>query len=208
MHLLTLIFGIVLLPKAYTLKCHECVPRTSGTCTDTTKECPSRIHQCRAVRITSYAGGSKLADVNMKTCALDKQCAEGSVNFGISRTVITSKCCTSELCNTEHAPEPIKSNPSGNKCYSCDGQKCTSILKCEGGEDHCISATVNIGGEKTTVKGCASESICSNKVNAQIKGVIAGEMTCCQGDLCNSASSTSTGLLLLVAPLGSLVMFS
>ncbi|XP_044063655.1 urokinase plasminogen activator surface receptor-like [Siniperca chuatsi] len=205
MHLLTLIFGIVLLPKAYTLKCYECEPGISGTCTDSTKECPQGQH-CGALRILSYAGGSKLADVNMKTCALDKQCAEGSVNFGISRTVITSKCCTSELCNTQPAPEPIKSNPSGNKCYSCDGQKCTSILKCEGGEDHCISTTVNIGGEKTTVKGCASKLICS--ATAQIKGVIAGEMTCCQGDLCNSASSTSTGLLLLVAPLGSLVMFS
>ncbi|XP_045898932.1 urokinase plasminogen activator surface receptor-like [Micropterus dolomieu] len=207
MYLLTLIFGIVF-HKAYTLKCYECVLGNSGTCTDTTKECPLSGQQCGALRVLSYAGGSKLVDLNVKSCALADECIEGSVNFGISRTVITSKCCTSDLCNTQPPAEPSKSNPNGKKCFSCDGQKCTATLNCEGNEDHCISAAVNTGGVQTTVKGCASKQICSNTANPQISGAIGPEISCCQGDFCNSASSTSAGLLLLVAPLFSLVMFS
>ncbi|XP_045900191.1 urokinase plasminogen activator surface receptor-like [Micropterus dolomieu] len=207
MHLLTLIFGIVLLPKTYTLTCYQCVPGSSGTCTGTTKQCPLRAHQCRAARITSYIGDSKLADVNIKTCALDEQCLEGAVNFGITRTVITSKCCATDLCNSEPAAEPSLARDNGLKCHRCDGQKC-STLNCKGNEDHCISAAVNLRGEKKIMKGCASEKMCSDTANAQIAGAIPGETSCCQGDFCNSASSKSAGLLLLVAPLFSLVMFS
>lgn len=50
------------------------------------------------------SGGSKLADIPMKSCFLPEECAESSVNFGISRIVISIKCCKSNLCNTEHAP--------------------------------------------------------------------------------------------------------
>ncbi|XP_070768408.1 urokinase plasminogen activator surface receptor-like [Enoplosus armatus] len=208
MHLLTLIIGIVLLPTAYTLKCYECVPEILGTCTDTEKQCPNEGYQCGALRILTYAGGSELADVNMKTCALAEQCVEGSVNFGVARTVVTSKCCGTELCNSQLAPEPSKSSPNGKKCFSCNGQQCTATLNCEGNEDHCVSTTVNLGGEKTTIKGCASKQMCSSMENVQISGAIPGTTTCCQGDFCNSASSTSAGLLLLVAPLVSTVMFS
>ncbi|KAL7393326.1 hypothetical protein ABVT39_009427 [Epinephelus coioides] len=205
MHLLTLILGIVLLPKAYCLKCYECIPGASGTCTDTTKECPS---QCGAARVISYAGGSKLADINSKDCAVAEECVEASMNFGITKTVITSKCCTSELCNTQPAPEPIKSNPNGKKCFTCDGQSCTATLNCDGNEDYCISSKVSEGNEKVTVKGCASKLVCSNTASAQISGAIGGQVSCCQGNFCNSASSTSAGLLLLLTPLVSLVVFS
>ncbi|XP_070822415.1 urokinase plasminogen activator surface receptor-like [Chaetodon trifascialis] len=208
MHLVVLIVGIVLLPEAYPLKCYECLPGSSGTCTDTEKECLPLANQCGALRIASYAGDSKLADVHMKTCVMADQCVEGSVNFGIARTVLTSKCCTSELCNAQPAPEPSKSSPNGKRCYHCDGQQCSATLNCAGNEDHCISTTVTAGGAKTVMKGCASKLLCSNTQDAQIKALIGEEIHCCQGDFCNSASSTSAGLLLLVAPLISLVMFS
>ncbi|XP_070822775.1 uncharacterized protein [Chaetodon trifascialis] len=208
MRLLVLIFGIVLLPEVYPLKCHECLSGSLGTCTDTEKECPSASYQCGAWRITSYAGDSKLADVHRKTCILADQCVEGSLNFGMARTVLTSNCCTSELCNTQPAPEPSKSSPNGKRCYHCHGLKCTATLNCAGNEDYCISETVTAGGEKTIKKGCASRQICLHPQNPNIKSFIQGEIRCCQGDFCNSASSTSAGLLLLVAPLISLVMFS
>lgn len=115
--------------SAYTLKCYECATGITGTCTTTT-ECSSG-QQCGTLRVLSYAGaalwyivfithllctgpvykvssfiagGSELADVNMKTCTMAEQCFEGSVNFGISRTVMTSKCCNSELCNAQSVP--------------------------------------------------------------------------------------------------------
>ncbi|XP_031154726.1 urokinase plasminogen activator surface receptor-like isoform X3 [Sander lucioperca] len=207
MHLLTLIFGIVLLPKAHTLRCYECVPGISGTCTDTPKECPMQGQQCVAIKVTSYAGGSKIVDVSSKNCALAEECVEASFNFGIAKTVLTSKCCTSDLCNTQPAPEPSKSNPNGKMCFSCDGQKCNNTLKCEGNEDYCISSTVNAGGEMVAVKGCASKIMCSTQAT-QTGGALGTEISCCQGNFCNSASSTSAGLLLLLAPLVSLVMLS
>ena len=42
--------------SAYTLKCYECTPGISGTCTDTSKECPLQGQQCGAIKVTSYAG--------------------------------------------------------------------------------------------------------------------------------------------------------
>lgn len=49
-------------------------------------------------------GGTDLTDVKMKMCALAEECSEASVNLGVAQAVITSKCCTSDLCNTQDAP--------------------------------------------------------------------------------------------------------
>ncbi|XP_034466241.1 urokinase plasminogen activator surface receptor-like isoform X2 [Hippoglossus hippoglossus] len=206
--LLLLIFGIVLLQKASTLKCHQCLPDGLGSCKDAAMECPSEGFQCAALRVLTFAGGSKVSDINMKMCALAEQCVEGSLNFGITRTVITSKCCTSDLCNSQPAPDPKKSTPNGIKCFHCDGQTCSGTLNCEGNEDYCMTTTVALGGEKMTMKGCASQLMCSSSQTAQLPGVIGAEVSCCQGNYCNSAISTRAGLLLLVAPLMAWVMFS
>ncbi|XP_028281559.1 urokinase plasminogen activator surface receptor-like [Parambassis ranga] len=202
---LTLIVGIVLLLKADALKCYDCVK----TCTNTTKECPVQGQQCADMRVLSYHGSSNISDVNVKTCALAEDCVEHSVNYGVARTVVTSKCCTSNLCNTQRAPDASKSNPNGKKCFRCEGQKCTTTLNCVGNEDFCISTTV----KAVIMKGCATKTICSNAQIALMTGAVGEEASCCQGDYCNtdsgtSASSTSAGLLLLVAPLMSLVLFS
>ncbi|XP_060937809.1 urokinase plasminogen activator surface receptor-like [Limanda limanda] len=206
--LLLLILGIVLLPKASTLKCYECSPDLSGSCKDTEKQCPSNGFQCGALRVTSYAGASKVSDINMTMCVLAERCVEGSLNFGVSRTVMTIKCCTSDLCNSQPAPAPAKSTPNGKKCFRCDGQRCSGTLNCEGNEDHCITTTVGLGDEKMTMKGCASQLMCLGSEIAKLPGGIGVGLSCCQGDYCNSAISTRAGLLLLVAPLVTWVMFS
>ncbi|KAF3691777.1 Urokinase plasminogen activator surface receptor [Channa argus] len=206
MHLLTLIFGIVLLPKAHTLKCYECLPGfTSGSCTNKEKECPSQT-QCLASRVVSYAGESKLVDMSLKTCSLAEDCIGGSINYGAYRTAVTTKCCTTELCNNQPPADPNRSKPNGKKCFTCNNQTCTAALDCEGDEDYCISATVAAVGQEMTVKGCVSKSVCSNEVSAWLKGSMQAQMSCCQGDFCNSASSIRAGLLLLLAPLISLAV--
>ncbi|XP_019220503.1 urokinase plasminogen activator surface receptor [Oreochromis niloticus] len=234
MQILVLILGIVLLPKACALICFGCIPGLSGRCTQTTNYCPFST-LCGSIRVTSYAYGSKVADIKMKTCAVAEQCVGGSINFGVAQTRITSNCCTSELCNFQDAPEGSISSPNGKKCFQCDGIDCTKTLKCNGNEDHCISTAVTVEGKKVTVKGCASKLICSKTQSAQISAIIGEEINCCQGDLCNSARMTTTsqpsrttadtttttsqpssttagttavGLLLFVTPLISLVLFS
>ncbi|XP_059194496.1 urokinase plasminogen activator surface receptor-like [Centropristis striata] len=209
MRLLALIFGIVFLPKVYTLKCHECVPGMTGTCEDKQKECPSN-QKCGAMRLTSYVGGNKLVDINSKGCSSAEECVEASANFGVIRTAIANKCCSSPLCNANPAPEPSKSTPNGKKCFYCgamtgEGQDCSRTLDCEGSEDYCISSKMTVAETKVTMKGCASKLLCSGNSTAEISQVTGGEISCCQGNFCNSASSTSAGLLLLVAPLLSLM---
>lgn len=70
------------------------------------------------------------------------------------------------------------------------------------------SLSLTRAGQKLTAKGCATKEICSKDISPQIKAAINGDIRCCQGDYCNSAISTSASLLLLVAPLISLVLFS
>ncbi|KAK5862486.1 hypothetical protein PBY51_017877 [Eleginops maclovinus] len=192
MHLIALIFGIVLLPKALSLEC-QC-SQSSG-CTNSTIECPSG-QRCISERHVSYSGASKVSDVNMKGCALPQRCVDRSMNFGLVQTWISSSCCTTKLCNTQNAPEPVESASNGKKCFSCDGQTCTSTLACKGNQDYCYSASVSVDGQIVPVRGCVPLQMCQ------------GQSNCCQGDLCNSASSTSAGLLLLMAPLLSLGMLS
>ncbi|XP_056901566.1 urokinase plasminogen activator surface receptor-like [Takifugu flavidus] len=202
-----LIVGFVLLPKVATLKCYECL--AAGDCNKVEKQCPASSSRCEAVRVTSYVGSAKAAEVNLKSCSEPEQCIEGSINFGISRTVMTSKCCSSDLCNTQSAPEPIPlSIPNGKKCYTCNAKSCKVTLNCEGSEDHCISTSVTFGGQKMTMKGCASKRICANTNNKQLVENIGADLSCCQGNYCNGAGSTSASLLLLVAPLIPLMIFS
>lgn len=196
MLLLTWVFGCALLSKANTLKCYECVQGVIEAHSDNVTECPLQGQQCGAVRITTQSGNVQ-ADLHMKSCLSADQCVEGSVSYGITRIIVTSKCCTSELCNTEPAPAADnKPSPNGRKCSSCNGLTCTGTLDCRGDEDHCITASMKLGDASINIKGCASQQFC--KDFAQSTELMAEEVRCCQGDLCNSDCSLSASLLLLL----------
>ncbi|CAN9513987.1 unnamed protein product [Ophioblennius macclurei] len=203
MALFLLILGVVLLPEVYALKCYQC--SSDDSCT--AGECvPGLV--CIASRMTIYTGNQKPHIVNRRGCGKREDCIQGSINHGKVRTVLTADCCSNNLCNNQSATDPSLSNPNGKKCFFCNGLKCTGTLNCLGNEDHCISATANTAGTLVKVKGCASKEMCSALNVPELSDMIDINMKCCQGDFCNSASSTSTGLLLLGVPLISLVLFA
>uniref|UniRef100_A0A3Q0R1F3 UPAR/Ly6 domain-containing protein n=1 Tax=Amphilophus citrinellus TaxID=61819 RepID=A0A3Q0R1F3_AMPCI len=112
-----------------------------------------------------------------------RDCISGSINFGFDGIVITSSCCSSDLCNSQDAPVAIIPSPNGKTCF----------------QYYCIS----VNGNKPAVL-----SVCMS-VLPLLRGtfIFGGPISCCQGNLFNSASSTTAGLLLSVAPLISLIWF-
>lgn len=61
-------------------------------------------------------------------------------------------------------------------------------------------------GVSTTMKGCITKNMCGQKAN-MLQNPDA-QFNCCEGDLCNSATSISAGLLFLLASLISVFMIS
>uniref|UniRef100_A0A3P9C561 UPAR/Ly6 domain-containing protein n=1 Tax=Maylandia zebra TaxID=106582 RepID=A0A3P9C561_9CICH len=186
MHLLMLTIGVVLFPKSCALKCYDCIGESSENCNKTT-EC-SFSTQSDRLHISKV-------DVTVKTCA--GFCDEGSFSTGVGRNFFTTKCCSSDLCNTEISVGNILSL-NGKKCFYCDQQNCKKTHHCYKNEDFCFSATVNSEGAQATAKGCISKFFCQKPKTVFEKGFIR-ELNCCQGDFCNSTSSTSASFLLLVA---------
>lgn len=122
-----LYFSFLFFSPAHTLQCIECTPDTFGFCTETTKDCPSQYHQCASTRLVIFLGlllccfqlfvcpllgtvplsdgyflvleGTKFPGINAKSCALAEDCVDGSFNFGATKGVYKTKCCSGELCN-------------------------------------------------------------------------------------------------------------
>lgn len=155
------------------------------------------MNRCGSFSVTAFQGKATLSDVKTKSCSSVEQCVQGSLNFGVVRTLMTSMCCDTNLCNTQNAPEVSPTTkPNGKKCYQCGVQAgCTETLNCDNDEDYCISASVNVGNQVVLMKGCATKSICSEKTTNTLG---TGTFSCCQGDLCNGSTVTSASFLLLV----------
>uniref|UniRef100_A0A671PE07 UPAR/Ly6 domain-containing protein n=1 Tax=Sinocyclocheilus anshuiensis TaxID=1608454 RepID=A0A671PE07_9TELE len=136
------------------------------------------------------------AKTNTKGCALPIGCPSGSINLGIGK--IASTCCNSDLCNSLDAPDP-SIVPNGNKCYYCDGRSCSSTVSCTGSEDRCFK----FESQPLSVKGCVSKSICDI---VSIFDTFVGGVSCCSGNLCNSAQSVTQSFLFLCCSLLSFIL--
>ncbi|XP_077943267.1 lymphocyte antigen 6G-like [Gasterosteus aculeatus] len=84
------------------------------------------------------------------------------------------------LCMTLHAAR-------GLRCYTCtaaDPKSCTDTKSCAFVFNRCFSLRVD--GYNMVTKGCQTSLACT------------GFMDCCEGNLCNSATPTGPGVLLLL----------
>ncbi|KAK7926296.1 hypothetical protein WMY93_008606 [Mugilogobius chulae] len=184
MHLCVLIVGLVLFPQVYTLKCYICVTGF-GSCSE--KQCPLGKNQCGVVRRITYTGNSVKDEFQSKSCFDTQDCLQGSLNLGVFKSVITSSCCSSNLCNNKNAPDPPKTKPNGKKCYRCDGKgDCTGTLNCDGDEDQCVKVFATTVNKPGIMKGCATKSLCSAH-NLSIPG-INSTISCCEGNHCNGGN--------------------
>uniref|UniRef100_A0A4W4DY79 UPAR/Ly6 domain-containing protein n=1 Tax=Electrophorus electricus TaxID=8005 RepID=A0A4W4DY79_ELEEL len=134
-------------------------------------------------------------DFYIKTCAVPAECVNGSLSAGFFNQTFSTKCCSTDLCNTL----PVQF-PNGKSCYMCDilGKNCSEMVDCEGEQYYCISAT---GGHNMAIKGCSSKSYCNgDALSVQVAGTIS-DVKCCEGDLCNSVENVKMSLFLTLGSL-------
>ncbi|XP_032416878.1 phospholipase A2 inhibitor and Ly6/PLAUR domain-containing protein-like isoform X2 [Xiphophorus hellerii] len=207
MFLFTLVLVVLFLPEADNLKC-KCEPGRYGTCAQETTECSSQNYSCLVATEVTLVGGAK-SEHNSKGCIMSELCLNYSVNIGAHRIVQNSKCCSEDLCNAQINYTKPDSTINGKKCYSCDEENCMKTINCAGDENYCIKVTGHKQGVSFMTKGCGSQSACSdnfssmlNQLTLRLTGFFTrAKISCCQGNYCNSASSTSPTLLLLLVPL-------
>ncbi|XP_055035356.2 phospholipase A2 inhibitor and Ly6/PLAUR domain-containing protein-like isoform X2 [Misgurnus anguillicaudatus] len=178
------------------LKCNECVG-APGSCVSKETTCPSVANTCASATVVTTIGDTSV-NLQAKSCEVIQSCGNGSLNFGVLRSKVSMQCCNTDLCNSINVPDYISNSANGKQCYFCDGKSCLNTLNCLGNEDYCITATTNITSLPSTLKGCASKSVCDEA--SQVTQGFMG-LSCCQGDLCNSAKSITQNLLFLSWPL-------
>ncbi|XP_065099898.1 urokinase plasminogen activator surface receptor-like isoform X2 [Paramisgurnus dabryanus] len=178
----------------HSLQCYECLGMM-GSCESKETTCPDTA-TCASATIVQSTGGNEVK-MQSKGCKVKESCISASVNFGITRTVTSTQCCSTDRCNNNDAPDYGSNSPNGKQCYFCDGKSCFNKLNCLGDEDYCLKATATVGTLSETVKGCVSKSVCdaTSQANAGFTG------SCCQGNLCNGAKSVTQNLLFLLWPL-------
>ncbi|XP_065100316.1 urokinase plasminogen activator surface receptor-like [Paramisgurnus dabryanus] len=178
----------------HSLKCYECSGEM-GFCESKNVTCTGTA-TCASQTTVHFTGGT-VFKMQSKGCTMTENCVGTSVNNGVTRTVTSTQCCNTDLCNSVDAPDSSNS-PNGKQCYYCDGKSCFNKLNCLGDEDRCLKATATVGSVSETVKGCASKSVCdaTSQMNADYMS-----FTCCQGNLCNGAKSITQNLLFLLWPL-------
>ncbi|XP_063055918.1 urokinase plasminogen activator surface receptor-like [Engraulis encrasicolus] len=174
-----LVFVSLLFSKAHFLQCHECM--LDEECI--AKDCPDG--QCLSVGVTTYSNGLKVSHNNIKLCGTrNVECVSGSVNYGISIVSHNISCCSTDLCNSEDLQDiPLPTIGNGLKCYTCQGQTCSSTVDCLGDENRCIYTKVSYGDASMALdlSGCASEDMC-NVTLSQLRLSVSSQ--CCEGSLC------------------------
>ncbi|KAG7464056.1 hypothetical protein MATL_G00183210 [Megalops atlanticus] len=202
--LISLAFVCALFYKAFPLQCNMCTLNTAP-CTTTPVPCPANQTRCASATVLSTVGGNQTT-LELKTCATPDLCISGSVNLRATRYTVNTLCCDTDLCNTQSPPALYDGSQNGRECFTCVENNCTHKLQCLGAEDRCISSSVTAGGQTTTVKGCATRTVCAGDLKVEIGTVASLNLTCCEGNLCNNALPVEQSFLLLLVSLASFIL--
>nr|XP_055035403.1 urokinase plasminogen activator surface receptor-like [Misgurnus anguillicaudatus] len=190
---IVIVLLVTFIAGGHSLRCYECTGAT-GSCEGVKTTCPNTANTCSASRLVSILNihpsdgqsrattGDNKANELTKKCDVKQNCVSGSMNFGVVRTMLSTQCCNTYLCNNRDVPDSSSNRPNGKQCYYCDGKSCSNRLNCLGDEDYCVTATLK--SESTTLKGCSSKTFCDAVKSQGIQGFT--DFSCCYGNLCNS----------------------
>ncbi|XP_053337839.1 phospholipase A2 inhibitor and Ly6/PLAUR domain-containing protein-like [Clarias gariepinus] len=193
----TLLLVCLLFSKVFSLTC------VTDPCESTDDQCRRTCSEKCVTMTSSISSSSDGTNVpaptvsTSKSCSGPKQpCTSFSLNTAAMKVKYNTKCCSTDLCNSETLPAPSP-NPNGRMCYTCNNKNCTIQVKCEGDEYYCFNIKDETG-QVSTMKGCSNKGYCSlnNAPESDIRN-----MECCQGNLCNSAEIFTLRFLLLIIPL-------
>ncbi|XP_067397676.1 phospholipase A2 inhibitor gamma subunit B-like [Emydura macquarii macquarii] len=200
-----------LLETGTCVSCEVCVG-VHDSCTGSVRVCSSGENSCGIIKTETVVGELKSPSF-IKACLSSSICNLGPVfmTFGNGISVRTNvACCVGRSCQTASITVPPANTTLNSHqcpaCYSVFSHHCTEeIIDCTGAQTQCIhiSGTVKSGGTtvKTTMKGCATESACTNL--QQFKGAIGGisaHLTTAECRPAFHAASTAPGPARLVLP--------
>ncbi|KAK9954979.1 hypothetical protein ABG768_014889 [Culter alburnus] len=215
MHLqVSIVLLFILLTGGFSLSCYEC--RNQAHYCSKTTTCYTA--NCRTTKSVEYFGpyreeadnwqrerdripsrikykhaacpGKGITDETMSYgCAKPHECKSWSLGTGCWIREHGSKCCNTNLCNRQSSVS-FSHIPNGKRCFTCDEEDCSKTISCWGNEDYCFTAFEPSSHQSAATKGCASKSACDQEPG-KILG-FHGNITCCEGNLCNGATQSST----------------
>ncbi|CAM4328539.1 unnamed protein product [Leuciscus chuanchicus] len=156
--------------------------------------CYNEESKCASSRRVRYMAGRKHETIE-EACVRASECKSWSITATPIRMEYSVQCCDTDMCNDSPAPD-LNSQPNGKKCYSCDWEGCSQTVDCMGNENHCFTANGPFP-HSSVMKGCASEFACG------LSGMFGphDNVTCCEGNLCNTVQRVSQSFLFLCCSL-------
>ncbi|XP_050948465.1 four and a half LIM domains protein 1-like isoform X2 [Labeo rohita] len=204
MHLqVTIALFFILVTGGFCLDCYDCQDQPEGPC-ENQITCDDEHSMCASRGISKYESSESFCEeVTTATgCAMPNECDSFSI-----------QCCDTDLCNQQDDSGISQYSDStygydyvdysnGKICYTCEKENCSQIQSCVRDEDYCFTAKGN-HYQSHTLKGCASKRRCEDPSDSFGPGY---SITCCWGDLCNSAQSVTQSFLFLCCSLLSFIL--
>ncbi|XP_034035303.1 protein RoBo-1-like isoform X1 [Thalassophryne amazonica] len=203
--LLTLTLLWTIYSSAGALQCSTC----SGSCTNPVLlNCTNGEQMCGTASVSANISSSAVvSQYVIRGCAVHDLCPSAgpqrtSLHVGVASVRISAECCNSDNCNNKTLAVPIAPANVTNslKCFTCDPitSQCNITTQCEGVEDRCFNTTVSLPsvGVNRNISGCASSNLCTTSAAMSFlqlltSGNITSGPSCCTGNLCNSATTSS-----------------
>ncbi|KAI3369112.1 hypothetical protein L3Q82_026077 [Scortum barcoo] len=137
---LTLIWALS--STAGALQCQICSNFNFNCSSTESSTCPSDTMCATFASLVTSSGNT--AQYISKGCALSSACPVTgtqtiSFSFFDMRQVTSTKCCSTDNCNSETLPFPAPTTNS-LQCFTCNskGSECNTKLQCRGVEDRCF----------------------------------------------------------------------